>query len=77
MYGTPVIGSRMGGIPELIDEGVTGELFEAKNSGQLEEKLRKLLFTPGLLEEYGKACLKREFETPDSYYEKLMSIYGE
>lgn len=76
MYGTPVIGSRMGGIPELVDEGVTGELFEAGNAGQLEEKLRKLLENPGLLEEYRRNCLQKEFETPESYYRKLMNIYG-
>jgi glycosyltransferase involved in cell wall biosynthesis len=77
MYGTPVIGSRMGGIPELIAEGKTGELFEAKNVDDLEQKIRKLLFTPGLLEQYSRACLNREFETPESYYQKLMAIYGE
>lgn len=76
MYGTPVIGSRMGGIPELIGEGKTGELFEAGNAAQLEEKLRKLLFTPGLAEAYSKNCTKAQFETPDSYYEKLLAVYG-
>ena len=45
MYGTPVIASRMGGIPELVDEGVTGELFEAGNAAELEEKMRKSTFT--------------------------------
>ena len=76
MYGTPVIGSRMGGIPELIEEGKTGELFEAGNAAQLEEKLRKLLFTPGLAEAYSKNCTNAQFETPDSYYEKLLAVYG-
>ena len=76
MYGTPVIGSRMGGIPELIREGETGELFEAGNAQELEEKLRKLLFTPGLAERYSENCKKAKFETPDSYYEKLMAVYG-
>ena len=76
MYGTPVIGSRMGGIPELIREGKTGELFEAGNAAELEEKLRKLLFTPGLLERYSENCKKAKFETPDSYYEKLIEIYA-
>ena len=76
MYGTPVIGSRMGGIPELVDEGVTGELFEAGNAAQLEEKLRKLLADPARLESYSRNCLKKEFETPESYYLKLMKIYG-
>ena len=77
MYGTPVIGSRMGGIPELIDEGKTGELFEAGNVDELEEKLNRLLFTPGLLKQYSDNCKTIEFETPDSYYEKLLGIYGE
>lgn len=76
MYGTPVIGARMGGIPELIREGETGELFEAGNVDDLEEKLRKLLFTPGLIARYSENCLEMTFETPDSYYEKLLRIYG-
>lgn len=76
MFGTPVIGSRMGGIPELIGEGRTGELFEAGNADDLEEKLRKLLFTDGLLERYSDNCREQSFETPDSYYQKLMNIYG-
>ena len=75
MYGTPVIGSRMGGIPELITEGVTGELFEAGNVDSLEAALRKLLFTPGLAQRYSMNCLRAEFETSDSYYNKLMAIY--
>lgn len=76
MYGTPVIGARMGGIPELIREGETGELFEAGNADDLEEKLRKLLFTPGIAARYSENCGKMRFETPDSYYEKLMKVYG-
>lgn len=77
MYGTPVIGARIGGIPELISEGKTGELFEAGNAAELETKLRKLLETPGLLEQYSENCKMQEIETPDSYYEKLLSVYGD
>lgn len=76
LLGTPVIGSRVGGIPELIREGETGELFQAGNAGELEQKLRKLLFVPGLLETYRENCRKQTFETTDSYYKKLMAIYG-
>ena len=76
MYGTPVIGARMGGIPELIREGETGELFEAGNAAQLEEKLRKILFTPHLAQIYRDHCHKVVFETPDSYCEKLLTLYG-
>lgn len=76
MYGTPVIGSRMGGIPELITEGCSGELFTAGDADDLERVLRKLL-APGMAEQYARGCGLQEFETPVSYYEKLMAIYGE
>ena len=76
MYGTPVVGSRIGGIPELVDEGITGELFETGNSYDLEKKLRNLLSDPELLTRYSENCGKKAFETPDSYYQKLMVIYG-
>lgn len=77
MYGTPVIASRIGGIPELIVDGKTGVLFEAGNVRALEAALRKLLDAPALLETYRKNCLMQQFETSESYYQKLMNIYGE
>lgn len=74
---TPVIIANIGGIPELIDEGKTGLSFEAGNKADLESKLRYLLETPGLVEEFTENCKKKTFETPDTYYEKLMKYYGE
>lgn len=75
MYGTPVIGSRMGGIPELIEEGCSGELFTAGDPDDLERAVRKLL-APGAAQSYIQGCEQQKFETPVSYYEKLMTIYG-
>lgn len=77
MYGTPVIGSAMGGIPELIRNGETGFLFEAGNADDLYEKLQYLLKTEGLLDEFTANCRKIKFETSESYYKKLIQIYGE
>ncbi|MCM3749152.1 glycosyltransferase family 4 protein [Paenibacillus pasadenensis] len=37
--GKPVIGSNIGGIPEHIDNGINGYLFEAKNSDELASKI--------------------------------------
>lgn len=76
MYLTPVIGSRMGGIPELVRGGETGLLFEAGNADDLEGKIRYLLETPGVLENYTDNCRRAAFETPDTYYQKLLQIYG-
>ena len=38
MYGTPVLGADIGGIPELIKVGETGELFESGNLHDLKNK---------------------------------------
>lgn len=77
VYSTPVIGSRMGGIPELLIDGKTGLLFEAGNADDLEEKLRFLLENPERLSQFTQDCKNIEFESPNTYYEKLMQIYGE
>jgi glycosyltransferase involved in cell wall biosynthesis len=42
-YGLGVIGSRIGGIPELVREGRTGLLFEPGNAKELAGALRRLL----------------------------------
>jgi len=38
-YGIPVIGSRIGGIPEMVEENNNGILFEPGNYNELAEKL--------------------------------------
>ena len=40
---TPVIGSNIGGIPELIQDGFNGYLFEAENPYDLKDKLLKVI----------------------------------
>lgn len=77
MLGTPVIASNMGGIPELIEEGKTGLLFQAGNAKDLESKLRYLLENENTLKSFTESCKAVTFETPDSYYEKILKIYGE
>ena len=75
MFRTPVVCSRMGGIPELVKDGETGLLFEAGNADDLESKLRYFLYTEGIADEYTENCKDVSFETPETYYEKLIKIY--
>jgi glycosyltransferase involved in cell wall biosynthesis len=41
--GVPVIGSRVGGIPEALEEGGSGLLFESENVGDLTEKIERFI----------------------------------
>lgn len=75
MYGTPVLGSDIGGIPELIEVGKTGELFESGNVVQLKEKIEKLWNDKALTKQYSRNCKDIKFNTVNQYYKKIMDIY--
>lgn len=69
MYGTPVLGADIGGIPELISVGQTGELFESGNKEELKSKIREM-------SEKQYKVDSVNFDTVDEYCQKLMRIYG-
>ena len=75
MYGTPVLGANIGGIPELIQTGKTGELFESGNARDLKEKIQKLWNDRALLEAYTEGCKNVSFMTVAQYCEKLLELY--
>lgn len=75
MYGTPVLAANIGGIPELIKEGETGELFESGNVQQLKEKIETLWNDKDLLNQYSENCMNVNFDTIEEYCNKLMEIY--
>ena len=60
-YGTPVLGARIGGIPELIDEEETGELFESGNEVELVQKIESLWENDEKLKLYSDNCQKKHF----------------
>lgn len=76
MYGTPVLGADIGGIPELIQVGVTGELFESGNTDQLKEKIFKLWNNRELTQNYTENCKNIRFDTIEVYCDKLVRIYA-
>lgn len=77
-FGKPVVGARIGGIPEMIDEGVNGYLFEPGNVDNLKEKLEIILSMPVRhIREMGEAArqkVKSEYNS-ELHYERLMDIY--
>lgn len=77
-YGKPVIGARIGGIPEIIDDGVNGLLFESGNVEDLKEKIEMISGLPGTkISEMGKAAREKAEQEYNAgiHYEKLMEVY--
>ncbi|MFC1762282.1 glycosyltransferase family 4 protein [Planctomycetota bacterium] len=76
-HGLPVIASRVGGIPEIVDDGVTGLLVEPDNPEALASKMQILWDNPELcrkMGQAGRAKVIREY-TEDVYYQRLMAAF--
>lgn len=74
-YGTPVIATDIGGLPELVEDGKTGMLFEYGNVEELKSRIESLYNNRELLEKYTYNCKNNNFETLESYYDKIIKIY--
>lgn len=75
MYGTPVVGANIGGIPELIQINKTWNLFESGNSTELKSQIEKLWNNKNQTNIYSENCKNIKFDTINQYYEKLIKIY--
>lgn len=75
LYGTPVIGADIGGVSELIEDGRTGLLFESGDEEQLRSRIRLLWNDREKLNLLQKECRETEFDSVESYCEKLMKYY--
>ncbi len=76
--GKPVIGSKIGGIPELIENDKNGYLFDYDNINELSEIIKKLFSDDKLRIRFGKESrrLAEEKYSIDKYYDKLINIYN-
>jgi len=55
MAGLPVVATRVGGVPELVEDGVTGFLVPPRDPDALAEALQKLIADPELRRRMGRA----------------------
>ncbi|QJE96963.1 glycosyltransferase family 4 protein [Luteolibacter luteus] len=66
--GCPAIGTRVGGIPEVIDEGITGLLVEPGSAEAIAAALTRLISDSGLRQEFGargrEAILRKGMTAP-------------
>ena len=77
-YGTPVIGTRMGGIPELVSDGETGFLCECDDPVSLGEAILKAAFmSADEYEAMQNRCRRYVLSecSQDGYYRSLAEVY--
>jgi glycosyltransferase involved in cell wall biosynthesis len=74
--GLPVVGARSGGTLDLVQEGVTGYLFEAGVASDLRARLRSLLANPAVLQAMGESGrMFAERRSWSSVMDELMAYY--
>ena len=75
--GKPVIGAKIGGIPELVKDNETGLLYNFDNVEELSKKMQLLLQDKELAKKLGDNAKKeaqKEFNR-DKYYDEIIGIY--
>lgn len=75
---TPVIGSRVGGIPQMIEDGVTGFLVQPRDESGLTEKLRWVLEHPVRARKMGDIAhaFARRFFSTEAYVEGYRQVFA-
>jgi len=75
-YGVPVIASRRGGIPEIIEEGQTGFLFDPDKDGELQRCLEQVVRGSWQRDRMSVACVRKSQEfREDVIAGKYIDVY--
>jgi glycosyltransferase involved in cell wall biosynthesis len=75
--GKPVVATRVGGLPEMVEDGHTGYLVAPRDSEKLAEAMARLLLDPPLRRQMG-ANGKRKIETecgPELVAQQTIGVY--
>ena len=76
--GVAALGSRLGAIPELVDDGKTGILFDPHNTDELAGKAEWAWSHPKAMNEMGATARSHHLQkyTAESNYEALVGVYS-
>jgi len=78
-FSRPVVATAAGGIPEAVEDGVTGRMVPPRDPAALAEALAAVLLDPALRERYGAAGRRRFLDrfTADRMVEETVHVYEE
>lgn len=71
--GTPVVGAKIGGIPELIGDGISGFVFESGNKEDLKAVINKAFQSKWNNREIKEMSIERF--SPERYFSEIKLIY--
>jgi len=79
MAGLPVVATKVGGVPELVEDGVTGFLVPPRDPGALAGALQKLIADPELRRRMGQAGREKALKefTLDRMFRETERVYRE
>jgi hypothetical protein len=75
MVGLPVVAAKRGVLPDIVQDGVNGLLFEPENAADLQRCLTRFLAEPGLVERLRSA--NPQVKTVDEYARDVEAVYAE
>lgn len=77
LQGTPVLAAAIGGIPELVEDGVTGRLFSPGSAADLADTLGRMLADRRTLDAMGRAARERALRrgSLDDHLVRLLALF--
>jgi glycosyltransferase involved in cell wall biosynthesis len=84
-YGVPVIASCRGGIPEMVEDGVNGFIFDPDVDGSLASILLKILQSPQVIDDLRAECARHAsrycdtntwISSQEDFYEECLSDHA-
>jgi len=78
-FGLPIVATKAGGIPEAVEDGVTGRIVPARDPSRLAEALIELLEDSerrATMGRAGRAAFEQRFIV-DRMVENTLNVYGE
>lgn len=78
LLGMPCVASFVGGIPSIVDDGVTGSLYPVEDVPLLTEKIRTIFLDDSLAQQLGQNAhlVAAERHSPDTVIKQLLDAYN-
>jgi glycosyltransferase involved in cell wall biosynthesis len=76
--GTPLVATRVGGLPDIVEDGVSGLLVPPRDPAAMAQAIGSLLSDPGLADRIGEGAVVRagEFSLRRTT-DRVLALYGE